>query len=160
MQKPQTLRVQVPNYHTLSKIVTYITTILNPNTYYWILWTLGETSKTSNCEGSKLGPKLRSTGAIIRTAKTNSRAPISFSVEPLVGCRVQGKLAQKSSVASSVDPKTLTKELFVPQGYRVAFRRAKNRVQETEFEQPRLQSLRHLSPKCSHLLPRKQTFRV
>ena len=27
-----TPRVQVPNYHTLSKIVTYITTILNPNT--------------------------------------------------------------------------------------------------------------------------------
>ena len=26
------LRVQVPNYHILSKIVTYITTILNPNT--------------------------------------------------------------------------------------------------------------------------------
>ena len=26
------LRVQVPNYHILSKIVTYITTILNPST--------------------------------------------------------------------------------------------------------------------------------
>ena len=28
----RTLRVQVPNYHILSKIVTYITTILNPST--------------------------------------------------------------------------------------------------------------------------------
>ena len=28
----KTLRVQVPNYHILSKIVTYITTILNPST--------------------------------------------------------------------------------------------------------------------------------
>ena len=27
-----TLRVQVPNYHILSKIATYITTILNPST--------------------------------------------------------------------------------------------------------------------------------
>ena len=27
-----TLRVQVPNYHILSRIVTYITTILDPNT--------------------------------------------------------------------------------------------------------------------------------
>ena len=27
-----TLRVQVPDYHILSKIVTYITTILNPST--------------------------------------------------------------------------------------------------------------------------------
>ena len=27
-----TLRVQVPSYHILSKIVTYITTVLNPST--------------------------------------------------------------------------------------------------------------------------------
>ena len=29
----KTLRVQIPNYHVLSKIVTYIATILNPSTY-------------------------------------------------------------------------------------------------------------------------------
>ena len=35
------LRVQVPDYHIFSKIVTYTTSILNlglPN--YWVLWTL------------------------------------------------------------------------------------------------------------------------
>ena len=34
---PKTLRVQIPNDHILSKIVTYITTIRS------VLWTLGET---------------------------------------------------------------------------------------------------------------------
>ena len=35
------LIIQVPNYHIFSKIVTYITTIRNLSTYYWVLWTLG-----------------------------------------------------------------------------------------------------------------------
>ena len=32
-----TPRVQVPNIHILSKILTYITTILKPSTDYWVL---------------------------------------------------------------------------------------------------------------------------
>ena len=50
-----TPRVQVPNNHILSKILTYITTILKPRVpNYWVLWTLGIRARVEGYEVSTL----------------------------------------------------------------------------------------------------------
>ena len=52
-----TPRVQVANNHILSKILTYISTILNRVPNYWVLWTLGVTCRVAKLQADTLNPK-------------------------------------------------------------------------------------------------------